>query len=104
MSGVYIRGMKMPTSCYECTFYRKTDPVYDYCCISTAVPKGYVPENCPLILVPDHGDLIDRDALAEDGWTLHKEVMRMGGYAIHEMPLKNPNILVIIPADKEKDG
>lgn len=47
-----------------------------------------------------YGDLIDRDALAEDGWVLTKQVMRMGGYAIHELPLKNPSIAVIIPAEE----
>lgn len=53
--------------------------------------------------VPPHGDLIDRDALIKDGWlNLYKEVIRMGGYAIHELPLKNPSIPVIIPAD-DKD-
>lgn len=49
-----------------------------------------------------HGDLIDRDALIKDGWlNLHKEVIRMGGYAIHELPLKNPSIPVIVPAEEE---
>ena len=53
------------------------------------------------IPVPPHGDLIDRDALIKDGWlNLYKEVMRMGGYAIHELPLKNPSIAVIIPAEE----
>ena len=53
--------------------------------------------------VPPHGDLIDRDALIKDGWlNLHKEVMRMGGYAIYELPLKNPSIAVIIPAEESE--
>ena len=64
--GVYIRGMEMPTSCLECAFYRRTDPVYDYCCISSAIPKGYVPDDCPLFPVPPHGRLIDADALIAD--------------------------------------
>ena len=49
-------------------------------------------------IVPPHGRLIDADALMKDGWVLHKQVMRMGGYAIHELPLTNPSIAVIIPA------
>ena len=54
-----------------------------------------------VIPVPPHGDLIDRDALIKDGWLcLHKEVVRMGGYAIHELPLKNPSIPVIIKAEE----
>ena len=55
------------------------------------------PTWCPLIELPPHGDLIDRDALMKDGWlSLHKEVIRMGGYAIHELPLINPSIPVVI--------
>lgn len=51
-----------------------------------------------------HGDLIDRDALIKNGWlNLHKEVMRMGGYAVHELPLKNPSIPVIIPAESVEE-
>ena len=60
---VLIRGMKMPTSCLECVFYRRIDPVYDYCCISSATPKGYVPSDCPLVPIPPHGRLIDADVL-----------------------------------------
>ena len=61
--GAYIRGMEMPTNCLECAFYRRTDPIYDYCCISSATPKGYVPKDCPLVEVPPHGRLIDADEL-----------------------------------------
>ena len=61
------------------------------------------PADCPLKEIPQHGDLIDRDALIKDGWlNLHKEVIRMGGYAIHELPLTNPSIPVIIPASEEE--
>ena len=60
---VLIKGMEMPTNCLECVFYRRTDPLYDYCCISTASPKGYVPNDCPLVEIPPHGRLIDVDAL-----------------------------------------
>lgn len=62
---------------------------------------GEMPVIYKAVPVPPHGDLIDRDALIKDGWlNLHKEVIRMGGYAIHELPLKNPSIPVIIPAEE----
>jgi hypothetical protein len=62
---------------------------------------GEMPKMFTAVPVPPHGDLIDRDALIKDGWlNLYKEVMRMGGYAIHELPLKNPSIAVIIPAEE----
>lgn len=63
MSGIYIPGMEMPTSCCECPCS------YDnYCAITNdyatfdewAVSRR---ENCPLIPVPEHGRLIDADAL-----------------------------------------
>lgn len=103
---VLIRGMKMPSHCTECDFWH--DGVFEHCLLNMEVQNEDVPFNegeypigCPLVEVPPHGDLIDRDALIKDGWlNLHKEVMRMGGYAIHELPLKNPSIPVIIPAEE----
>ena len=63
MSGIYIPNMQMPTNCCQC-------PVNMELC-----KRGYKyllehPElyderakDCPLIPVPDHGRLIDADAL-----------------------------------------
>lgn len=65
---VLIKDVEMPTNCLECAFYRRKDTVYDYCCISSATPKGYVPDDCPLVPVPAHGDLIDRGALDVIGY------------------------------------
>ena len=68
MSSVYIKGMEMPSCCGECRFL---DEYGDYpCCIVTDEQRGYnfrirelrMP-HCPLIPVPDHGRLIDADAL-----------------------------------------
>lgn len=56
---VYIPGMEMPTSCAECRFYG------EYCYAKGDENKGSkLP--CPLIPVPEHGDLIDRDKLEKD--------------------------------------
>ena len=63
--GVYIKGMEMPTSCYFCEMYeadmywcsaakRDIDSFDDYDNRSSF---------CPLVPVPKHGDLIDRDEL-----------------------------------------
>lgn len=68
---VLIRGMTMPKNCLECVFYRTTDPFYDYCMISSVEPKGYVPNDCPLIQVPDHGRLIDADEVQKQWYQLH---------------------------------
>ena len=95
---VLIRGMEMPKHCGECGI--------EWCekwkrliIAGMSIAKSR-PSDCPLLPIPPHGDLIDRDALMKDGWlSLHKEVIRMGGYAIHELPLKNPSIPVIIEAE-----
>ena len=98
---VLIRGMKMPTSCHQCVA-----GYGGFCFVCPAEEDGTCPDHgrpkwCPLVPIPPHGDLIDRDALMKDGWlNLYKEVIRMGGYAIHELPLKNPSIPVIIPAEE----
>ena len=63
MSGVYIPGMEMPTDCFDCQF------ALDGMCVAmTPVStRRWTSEEttnyCPLIPVPDHGDLIDRTAL-----------------------------------------
>ena len=68
MSGVYIPGMEMPTSCDVCW---ALDDYGDYPrCRITEEQRGYnFPvrekrmDGCPFVAVPDHGDLIDRDEL-----------------------------------------
>lgn len=103
---ILIRNMEMPKDCYDCplmmsVFVFKGDS--DLCSITHGgCTYDSRPPHCPLIELPKHGDLIDRDALIKDGWlSLHKEVMRMGGYAIHELPLINPTIPVVI---EREDG
>lgn len=92
---VLIKNATMPTCCDDCN-------LESYCNLWTRCRNEEERHpDCPLVEIPPHGDLVDRDALIKDGWLcLHKEVMRMGGYAIHELPLKNPSIPVIIEAEE----
>lgn len=67
MAGLYIKGMKMPECCDDCKLFNME---YD-ACNYTNCSVGYEYSNkrmddCPLVEVPDHGDLIDRDAFAKD--------------------------------------
>lgn len=68
--GVYIKGMEMPHDCEECKLC-VIIPVGDYQifrkCVALNKRAEYVirRKDCPLIEVPQHGDLIDRDALCE---------------------------------------
>ena len=72
MSGVYIPGMEMPDRCFSCPMcdtdccgisrgsyieYRETD---------VDVAMDGRPDWCPLVPVPPHGRLIDKDALEQD--------------------------------------
>lgn len=61
---VLIKGMEMPTNCWFCSVKSWDD--YGYVCPFSGriVKSGDVnrQEDCPLIELHDHGDLIDRDA------------------------------------------
>lgn len=64
--GIYIRGMEMPKACMECPL--ETD--YGTCgYYSLYVEAGHESDcekrrdDCPLIEIQSHGDLIDRDEL-----------------------------------------
>ena len=62
---VYIKGMEMPKSCGYCPFENHADDGYE-CRINGCLTEYQKrPSECPLIPVPDHGDLIDRDALCD---------------------------------------
>lgn len=65
---VYIPGMEMPKSCMLCSFcVEEADPANGEMCLVTG--KLMPPcsherlDDCPLVPVPDHGRLIDADAL-----------------------------------------
>lgn len=71
MSGVYIERMEMPRACvWRENGYFVTCPFYDidgYCGALNCEACHKEDErrsDCPLIPVPDHGRLIDADALA----------------------------------------
>ena len=66
--GVYIKGMKMP-SCNDCPlagdFKCNLMPSIPALCkeYDIAVQNGKRLNGCPLIEIPPHGDLIDREEL-----------------------------------------
>ena len=97
---VYIPGMEMPTSCAACPCS------YDNQCAVTNQYPTYEewyeskPTWCPLVPVPDHGRLIDADALCDK----LEKAMKIKPYlegafnAAISFALTAPTI---IPADKE---
>ena len=73
--GVYIKGMEMPTSCYNCPLCEQTDfYASPYCRISDDDYMMSINEmrskrrdNCPLVPVPTpHGRLIDKDVICNE--------------------------------------
>lgn len=71
---VLIKGMKMPKDgCKDCLLVKRGN-VFDICPflkreVNGNVERGGKPYDCPLVELPDHGDLIDREALiATDSW------------------------------------
>jgi len=65
---VLIKGMEMPKSCHDCGMFALID-VSDGLAHGCRVLKEMIFNNrerlpnCPLIELPQHGDLIDRDDL-----------------------------------------
>lgn len=69
--GVYIKGMEMPKSCMLCSFcVPEADEANGEMCMVTG--KLMPPcnherlDDCPIVPVPPHGRLIDRDALIKE--------------------------------------
>lgn len=71
--GIYIKGMKMPKSCFYCQFRKKVNPE-EIMCLATGeiFEEAFVATKkmrnatgkCPLVEVEEpHGRLIDGDAL-----------------------------------------
>lgn len=67
---ILIRGMEMPTNCYDCPFIRQSFGFDFYCAkgngIEDDIKNVYSKrmDDCPLVEVPPHGRLIDADAFA----------------------------------------
>ena len=100
--GVYIKDMEIPKSCGDC-------PIGDsLCCpLMPGVPalwKEYTiavianrrHSDCPLVRVPPHGDLIDRDKLRE------KEFIHDGDAYAVVMSRDIRNAATIIPAEEDE--
>lgn len=76
MSGIYLPGIEMPTSCFNCLFRSKIDPDTMFCDIRQAKFEEMFShferrdKACPLVPVPSHGRLIEDTAVREqiDEW------------------------------------
>jgi len=94
MADILIKNMEMPKSCEDCPFTKKVCDIYftdkktgvktpchyvDSCSLTGSWFDPFSddsPKPCPLVLVPEHGRLIDADELlasdaidwGEDAW------------------------------------
>lgn len=106
--GVYIKDMEMPTSCLKCDWCAHTIPADNYICyrLNRAV-IGVAEEDvnetvnacCPLVPVPPHGNLIDRDALVKSDRMVGK-LMMYGGECVYTQA-EIDRAPTIIPASEE---
>ena len=83
---VLIKGIGIPESCAECRFcvngFTDDAPMYECACESSenvsvlvddhGKPFDFRPEWCPLIEVPPHSDLVDRNYLIAEYDRQHK--------------------------------
>ena len=93
---VYIKGMEMPFCCLVCPCSGENEIESEYVCEAAGCREiteenkiNHRPDWCPLIPVPDHGRLIDADAL------LATERETFEDYHISEAT-------TVIPADEEE--
>lgn len=95
---VLIKGMEMPTSCENCELAKHFDGYNENDCPFNAF-SFY---DCPLVALPDHGDLIDRDALKEPMESVCMGIM--AGTDSYNAPLKTiDDAPVIIPAERSEE-
>lgn len=93
---ILIKGMQMPKNCTDCPLF-ESKYHYHGC---HAVPQSFNdmdmwnfvgdrPSWCPLIEVPPHGDLIDRDEQIKRAWRLNLSTREL----IEEMLKSAPTII-----------
>lgn len=83
MAGVYVKGMKMPECCEDCRFWDGQNngcPIVHMITLRRTHQKK--PDWCPLVEVPDHGDLVDIDNVLEDFAELNDYDFALRGYVV----------------------
>lgn len=64
---ILIKNMEMPSCCGLCPCFHAEHPMYCQAdkTIKMTAPYGKRMEGCPLVALPEHGDLVDRKALSD---------------------------------------
>ena len=107
---VLIKGMKIPPSCYMCDMQELSGAVGCKHAYDTNNSEWGRALNCPLIELPDHGDLIDRDALNKamyhDAFETDSDLQKWesGCWIRYRMFADNvASASVIIPAERSEE-
>lgn len=102
---VLIKGVKMPdgAECWNCPCLDGEEG--DCNALERKVYAGERPSDCPLIELPDHGDLVDRDKLMMKMW-------EASAYAPNHCSWVNARVVfakdiedapVVIPAERSEE-
>lgn len=95
---IKVKGVKPPNGCVWCYFNDDSRCALIVGCDYDNTNGAQRRENCPLIELPDHGDLIDRDALKAEckepyvWWETETQMARI----LKDAP-------VVIPAERSED-
>lgn len=107
---VYIKGMEMPTSCFDCPFRENTDPDTWTCLVfgekftDRFFHREHRDERCPLVPVPEHGRLIDADKCIEIIERLRDHAGNEDmAFALNWSARRAAEMPAIIPADPAKE-
>ena len=96
---VIVKGIEMPTNCFLCPLSVLNENRLFCEVTKNEVLRAKIDAECPLVPVPPHGDLIERDAAydkiaeQEGGNYVDMDAVDMG---LNETP-------VIIPAEEEEE-
>ena len=101
---VLIKGMETPTNCWFCSVKLWDDFGFGYVCPFSGriVKSGDANrhEDCPLIELPDHGDLIDRDVLDRFTFTIARDKYGSVTVVYADDIARAP---VVIPAERSEE-
>lgn len=103
---VLIKGMKMPKHCWQCHFHDEADvcEMLGLSCMRVWGEEKTLPD-CPLIEVPDHGDLIDRDELMMKMWGASAYASNQRSCNVRAVFVRDIEVApVVIPAERSEDG
>jgi len=108
---VLIKGMKMPEECCVCDFMVNgmRCSALKFCDVDDAILRGERYADCPLIEIPEHGDLVDVNELESwiENWFYKERYYHpySKGKTIPTEELRDiiKSVPVIIPAERSEE-